>query len=300
MLDSLVSYVASIDTKQWLLFALFPAFLLVAALEAWHFRGRAIYKLQDSAASMVLGGSYLVAELALYVLFVWNVFDWCYQFRITTIEITPVSFLALYLAVEFCFWIYHFTSHKVRFFWATHCVHHASEKMNFTTAMRQSTLYPLAAIWAFFLPLTFLGFEREWIFFALAVNLAYQFFLHTQWIEKLPAPIEFIFNTPSHHRAHHGRNEPYIDKNFGGTLIIFDRVFGTFQAEDPDNKPEYGIIRQVYSYNPVTLTFHEWKDMFRDVLQPGRLSQRLKHLWADPYWTRGETCPRPNRASVSD
>lgn len=286
MFDALLAWLTGIDPKQWLLFALFPLFLFVAALEAWHFRGTQIYNWQDSAASMALGTSYLVGEVLLYALFVWGIYDWCYQFRLTTIDITAWSFLALFLLVDFCFWVYHVTAHKVRFFWATHCVHHASEKMNFTTAMRQSALYPLAAIWAFFLPLTFLGFEREWIFFTLACNLAYQFFIHTQWIDKLPAWFEFVFNTPSHHRVHHGRNELYIDRNFGGTLILFDRLFGTFQAENSDEKPDYGITRQIHSYNPVILVVHEWRDMFRDVLRPGPWGQRLKHLWGRPEWTR--------------
>ena len=136
MIDSVLASLASVDAKQWLLFAMFPAFLGASALEAWHFRGADIYQWRDSAASIVLGGSYLVAEAALYALFVWSIFGWCYEFRVTTITITPASFLALYLLVELCFWVYHFASHKVRFLWATHCVHHASEKMNFTTAMR--------------------------------------------------------------------------------------------------------------------------------------------------------------------
>ena len=286
MLDSTLTYLADIDPKQWLLFGLFPAFLVGAAIEFLHFRGTDVYNLQDSLASMVLGASYLIFEVALYALFVWGIYDWCYQYRLASIAITPLTFLALYLLVDFFFWIYHFTAHKVRFFWATHCVHHASEHMNFTTAMRQSAVYPLAAVWAFFLPLTLLGYEREWIFFALACNLAYQFFLHTQWIDKLPAPMEWVFNTPSHHRVHHGRNDRYIDKNFGGTLIIFDRFFGTFEPEDPEERPDYGITRQVHSYNPIVLTFHEWHDMLRDVLRPGPLAQRLKHVWGGPEWTR--------------
>jgi len=279
-------FFANIDAKQWLLFGLFPVFLLVAGVEFWHFRGSAVYKLEDSVASIVLGASYLVFEVLLYALFVWSIYDWVYQYRIATIEMSALWFVVLYVLVDFLFFVYHFIAHHVRFFWATHCVHHASEHMNFTTAMRQSTLYPLAAVWAFFLPLALLGFEREWIFFALALNLAYQFFLHTQWVGKLPRPVEWLFNTPSHHRVHHGRNPRYIDRNFGGTLIIFDRLFGTFAAEDPDEKPEYGITRQVYSFNPVELTIHEWRDLWRDISQSGSLAVRLKHLWAGPEWQR--------------
>jgi sterol desaturase/sphingolipid hydroxylase (fatty acid hydroxylase superfamily) len=280
------SQLSAIDPKQWLLFVLFPVFLLVAALEALHFRGKPIYALKDSAASMALGASYLILELLLYALFVWAIFDWAYQFRQQTIEMNPLSFFALYLAVDFLFYVYHRTAHRVRWFWASHCVHHASEHMNFTTAMRQSALYPLAFVWTFFLPLSLCGFQKEWIFFALALNLAYQYFLHTQWIGKLHPAIEWLFNTPSHHRVHHGRNARYIDRNYGGTLIIFDRLLGTFTEEDPHEPPDYGITRQVYSYNPVWLTVHEWVAMFGDMAQPGPLRERLKHLWMPPDWQR--------------
>ena len=279
---------SAIDPKQWLLFILFPFFMMVVAAEWWHYRGTNIYKLKDSLASATLGVSYLILEVLLYALFVWSIFDWVYQFRLMTIEINPLSFLLLYLAVDFLFYVYHRTAHQVRWFWASHCVHHASEYMNFTTAMRQSALYPLAFVWAFFLPLTVIGYPREWIFFALALNLAYQFFIHTQWIDKLPKPVEWLFNTPSHHRVHHGRNPRYIDRNYGGTLIIFDRIFGTFTEEDPEEKPQYGITRQIYSYNPVWLTLHEWVDLFRDMAKPGPLRQRLKHLWAGPEWQRNQ------------
>ena len=285
----------TLDAKQWLLFVLFPLFLVVAALEALHFRGKPIYELRDSAASMALGASYLVFELMLYALFVWAIFDRTYQFRLVTIAINPLSFLALYLAVDFLFYVYHRTAHRVRWFWASHCVHHASEHMNFTTAMRQSALYPLAFVWAFFLPLSLCGFEKEWIFFALALNLAYQYFLHTQWIDRLHPCIEWLFNTPSHHRVHHGRNARYIDRNYGGTLIIFDRLLGTFRQEDPAEPPDYGITRQVYSYNPVWLTLHEWVDMFRDMARPGPLGQRLKHLWKPPDWQRTTSFVKRNK-----
>lgn len=279
---------SAIDPKQWLLFILFPVFVLVAATEAWHFRGTTVYKLKDTVASVTLGASYLIFELVLYGLFVWAIFDWVYQHRLMTVQINAVSFFLLYLAVDFLFYIYHRTAHRVRWFWASHCVHHASEHMNFTTAMRQSALYPLAFVWMFFLPLTVLGYEKEWIFFALALNLAYQYFIHTQWIDKFPQPIEWLFNTPSHHRVHHGRNDRYIDRNYGGTLIVFDRLFGTFTEEDPQEQPDYGITRQIYSYNPVWLTLHEWVDLYRDMAAPGPIWQRAKHLWAPPDWQRPE------------
>ena len=120
----------------------------------------------------------------------------------------------------------------------------------------------------------------------LTVNLTYQYFIHTQWIGKLHPAIEFVFNTPSHHRAHHGRNAEYIDRNYGGILILYDRLFGTFVEEKEDVPVEYGITRPVNSHNPITLTLHEAVDMFRDAARPGPLKKRLKHFWAPPEWRR--------------
>jgi sterol desaturase/sphingolipid hydroxylase (fatty acid hydroxylase superfamily) len=191
--------------------------------------------------------------------------------------------------VEFCYYWFHRASHRIRWFWCAHVVHHGSEHMNFSTAMRQSWLYGIAGNWLFYLPMVWVGFEPRWVLFALSCNLAYQFFVHTQWVDKLPAPIEYLFNTPSHHRAHHGRNPRYIDRNYGGTLIVFDRLFGTFV--DETEAVDYGLVRPVHSHNPLWLTVHEWVAMGRDMAQPGPLRERLQHLWAPPEWARSQ----PNR-----
>jgi len=122
-----------------------------------------------------------------------------------------------------------------------------------------------------------------------AISLAYQFFVHTESIGKLPGRFEAVFNTPSHHRVHHARNAQYIDRNYAGVLIIWDRLFGTFVPET--EAPEYGIVRQIRTRNPLVMMFHEWLDMFRDVARPGPLALRLKHLWAPPEWTRPDALP---------
>ncbi|MCC1495871.1 sterol desaturase family protein [Alcanivorax sp. 1008] len=277
------------DPKQLILVAMLPLFSLTVVLEAWRFRHTDIYSLKDSAASMALGVGYVLLEVVVNALFVFTVLNWVYQYRLMTIEITPLTFIGLYLLIDLLFYGYHVVAHKVRWFWATHVVHHASEHMNFTTAGRQSILYAFSGLFMFFTPAILLGFDPVWTMFALALNLSYQWFIHTQWVYKLPRPIEFIFNTPSHHRVHHGRNPEYIDRNFAGTLIIWDRLFGTFVEEREDLPPEYGITRPIHSYNPVTLTLHEFIAMFRDVGRPGTLWLRLKHLWAGPEWQRPET-----------
>jgi hypothetical protein len=175
--------------------------------------------------------------------------------------------------------------------------------MNFTMAMRQSLLYSITGWWLFFMPLVLLGVPPAVVFFLYAADLCYQYFVHTDAIGKLHPWIEYVFDTPSHHRVHHGKNPQYIDKNYGGVLIVFDRWFGTFEPEV--ERPVYGIPRQVQSYNLLTLNFHEFIDLWRDVLAPGPLAQRLKHLWAPPDWRREAYLPmqkalkmRPSKSSL--
>ena len=292
IIDTLINIYQAADAKQLVLVGMMPVFFLTIALEYWRFRHTDVYRLEDSLASMALGSSYVLLEVVIHALFVYHLMHWGYGFRLLDIPINGWTFALLFVLVDLLFYVYHRTSHRVRWFWATHVVHHASEHMNFTTAARQSTLYAFSGAFLFFLPLALLGFEPQWGLFALALNLSYQWFLHTQWIRKLPRPVEFIFNTPSHHRVHHGRNEEYIDRNFGGTLIIWDRLFGTFVEERDDLPPEYGITRQVHSYNPVWLTLHEWVDMARDMSRPGPVWQRIKHLWMPPEWQRPQEAQR--------
>lgn len=287
-IDYVISVYQHADVKQLILVAMLPLFGLTVLLEAWRFRKTDIYNLKDSVTSMTLGAGYVLFEVVTNALFVLAILDWVYSYRVMTIPINVWTFAALFVLIDFLFYVYHFTAHKVRWFWATHVVHHASEHMNFTTAGRQSILYAFSGLFLFFLPATFLGFDPMWGLFALALNLSYQWFIHTQWVYKLPRPIEFIMNTPSHHRVHHGRNPEYIDKNFAGTFVIWDRLFGTFVEEREDLPPEYGITRQIYSYNPITLTLHEFIALFRDMAKPGPLWLRLKHLWASPEWQRPE------------
>jgi sterol desaturase/sphingolipid hydroxylase (fatty acid hydroxylase superfamily) len=286
--QALPTWLAHLDLRDALLLLLSPLFIGVVLLEWWRFhkaRNAGVYDLRDSMASMNLGGAYMLLDVVIVVFAVIPAMDWVYRHRWQTIEITPWTFAALYLGVEFCYYWFHRASHRIRWFWCAHVVHHGSEHMNFTTAMRQSWLYSFAGNWLFYTPMVWLGFEPRWVLCALSLNLAYQFFVHTQWVGKLPRPIEFIFNTPSHHRAHHGRNPVYIDRNYGGTLIVFDRLFGTFVEE---NEPvDYGLVRQPRGYNVLWLTVHEWVHMLRDMARPGPWHQRLKHLWAPPEWERG-------------
>jgi hypothetical protein len=180
-------------------------------------------------------------------------------------------------------------SHRIRWFWTAHVPHHSGQVMNFTTAMRQSLLNAFVGIWVFYLPPVLLGVPPAVVMFMLAVDLVYQYFVHTESIGRLPRWYEYGFDTPSNHRGHHGRNPQYIDRNYGGVLILFDRWFGTYE---PEIEPvEYGIVRQVQSHNVLVLNVHEFVDMVRDALAPGPLWQRLKHLWKPPEWERAGHAP---------
>ena len=142
-----------------------------------------------------------------------------------------------------------------------------------------------------------LGLPVEVYLTCFTINLIYQFFVHTRWVPKL-GPLEWLLSTPSAHRVHHAVNPRYIDKNYGGTLIVFDRLFGTFVEET--EAVDYGLVRQVHTHNPLWLTLHEWAAMLRDVMRPGPLALRLKHIWAPPEWERPGTQAADNRAHASE
>ncbi len=278
---------ADVDWKQVLLIGMSPLFLLAFAIEWQVMKGRGSreqFYWKDIVANLSLGGAYQVFEVIAHALFTGAAVAWFWQHRLFDIPVNAWTLVPMLLGVEFCYYWFHRTSHRVRWFWSAHVVHHSGERMNMTTAMRQSLLYSITGWWLFFMPLVLLGVSPAVVFFLYAVDLSYQYFVHTESVKKLPPWIEYFFVTPSHHRVHHGRNKQYIDKNFGGILIIFDRIFGSFEPEE--EKVDYGIPRQVKSYNFIVLNFHEFIDMWRDVFKPGPLAQRLKHLWAPPEWTR--------------
>lgn len=270
---------------DWLLLALAPIFLAAMMLE-WRLGVRrarlpqsADYQWQEVACNIVLGGLHQLSDLLFGLLIIklyFAVFDW----RLFDIQMNLGFFLLLMLAQDFCYYWFHRASHRIRWFWAAHSVHHSSENMNFSTAFRQSLMYPVAGMWIFWVPLVIVGFPPNWVVFSVLLNLALQFVIHTQWIKSF-GPLDLVFNSPSHHRVHHGRNPEYIDKNYAGVLIIWDRLFGTFV---PEQAPvDYGITKPVNSHNPLRVTFTEWRDMFAEALAPGLgVKQRLAALFAPP------------------
>lgn len=279
------------EPKQILLVTLTPLFVLALVLEYWTMRSRGRtghFMPRDIATNFGLGASYQAVEMLYHILFLGAAMTLVAQFSLTTVEMSLGMWALLLFSQEFFYYWFHRASHRIRWFWCAHVVHHSSEHLNLSTAMRQSMTYSLNFSQIFWIPLILLGFPPAAVMVAYSINLAYQYFVHTEAVGQLSPATEYIFNTPSHHRAHHGRNTRYLDKNFGGILIIWDRLFGTFEKEVPEDPVDYGIPRQIHSSNIFTINFHEWRDMFRDAARPGPLKQRLAHFWKPPEWRRPE------------
>ena len=239
-----------------------------------------LYKFKDSTANITMGlGSVVIGLLT--KTFAFFVFLWIYQFRLFEIPNTWWMCGLLLLADDVTFYWYHRLAHQVRFFWAAHVQHHSSEHMNFSVALRQSWGEPFIKF-LFYIWLPFIGFNPVYILIMQAISLVYQFFPHTKLVGKL-GPIEWIFNTPSHHRVHHATQVQYLDKNHAGILIIWDRIFGTFQEEI--ETPNYGITVNINSFNPLKIASHEYISLWQDMHRSKKLSDKIKYLINPPGWS---------------
>ena len=193
----------------------------------------------------------------------------------------------LIVGQEFCYYWMHRADHRVRWFWLNHSVHHSATQYNLSTAYRLGWTGKLTSAAVFFGPLVWLGFPVPYVVGALALNLLYQYWLHTELVPRLPRPVEFVFNTPSHHRVHHASNPEYLDCNYGGVLIVFDRLFGTCRDERPDVPIRYGLVDPVDSYNPVTIAFHAWVKLGRDLRRARGVRQVAMTLFGPPGYIAG-------------
>ncbi|PCD89863.1 sterol desaturase family protein [Vibrio mediterranei] len=279
MMDKLV------QNPEWLLIVLAPLFVIMMVLEYWlgqrgnRLPSSAQYSLKELACNFSLAGLHQLTDL-IAGLFIAKLYLLVFGWKLFDIKMSLGMFLALMVLQDFFYYWFHRASHRIRWMWAAHVVHHSSENMNFSTAFRQSLMYPLAGMWLFWMPLVIIGFDPKWVVFVVLLNLGLQFFVHTQWIRRL-GPLEWVINTPSHHRVHHGVNAQYIDKNYAGILIIWDRMFGTFEPEVEEVR--YGISKPVNSFNPITVTFAEWKDMLNDLSRKDlTLRAKIKMILSPP------------------
>lgn len=191
------------------------------------------------------------------------------------------TWAAGFLAVEFAYYWSHRWNHEVRWFWATHAVHHSASELTLPAAVRLGWTNLISGGWLVFLPVVLVGFPPLVLGALLAGNLAWQFFLHTEAIGRL-GPLEWVLNTPAHHRVHHACNPAYLDRNYGGVLIVFDRLFGTFQAELAGERPRYGLVHAPASNNPVTIALHEWRRLARDLRGAGSVRAGLGIAFGRP------------------
>ncbi|MEJ2871487.1 sterol desaturase family protein [Actinomycetospora sp. OC33-EN08] len=249
------------------------------------------YALRDARASISMGVVSLVFLTAFKVVTF-------FAFSAVYVHLAPFHlptdtwwyWVLVVLGVDLGYYAHHRFSHRVRIAWAGHQAHHSSEFMNFGTALRQKW-NPWFEFF-FWLPLPLLGFDPWTLYAAFGVNLVFQFFVHTELVDKLPRPVEFVFNTPSHHRVHHGRDPEYLDRNYGGILIIWDRLFGTFAAEG--RRPTYGLTTPVETFNVVILQYGHYADIARDVRAARRWRDRLGYVLGPPGWTpSGGPAPEP-------
>lgn len=265
-----------------------PFFVAAMLLEIFvirRFRARGDYETRDTLASLLMGTGNVVSGILLgFVAF--GVLMWAWQYRIADLGASwPVIALCFILDDLRYYW-YHRIAHRSRWVWAEHITHHSSQHYNLSTALRQSWTGTFTGMFILRIPLALVGFHPLLLAFVGGLNLVYQFWIHTETIGRMWKPIELIFNTPSHHRVHHATNPRYLDSNYAGTLIVWDRMFGTFVPELDEDVPRYGIVHNVATWNPLRIAFHEWIDMFRDAFQPGiGLVDRFAYLFAPPGWS---------------
>ena len=264
-----------------------PIIIAMMMLEALisQYQNKKYYKNKDTlCTSGLVAGNILVslaikgATLALHF--------YLYQFRVFDItNMIPVWLLWIltFVFIDLVFYIYHRCSHKIRFLWAIHMSHHSSMEMNFAVSLRQAWLGPVSKI-PFFAILPLIGFDPTIIAVAGVISTLWGVVGHTQMVGKL-GPLEWILNTPSHHRVHHGSNPEYIDKNYGNLLIIWDRMFGTFEPEEESVK--YGLVKNVNTYNPTKITFMGWQEIFKNIKKSNNFNEALYFVFGPPK-TRNE------------
>ncbi|MEU4154213.1 sterol desaturase family protein [Streptomyces sp. NPDC026659] len=262
-----------------------PAFVLLVVVEALSYRflpddDERGYELRDTVTSMSMGaGSQVIglpwkAVTVVVYAAVFTVAPWHLSAS------SPWTWLLLFFADDLAYYVFHRAHHRVRVLWASHVVHHSSVRFNLSTALRQSWT-PMTTL-PFWLPLALLGVPPWMILLQQSVSLVYQFFLHTERVDKLWRPVEWVFNTPSHHRAHHGSNNVYLDRNYGGILIVWDRLLGTFEPEG--ERVVYGLTKNIDTHNPLRVAFHEYAATWRDVRSATSWRDRAGYLLGPPGW----------------
>jgi sterol desaturase/sphingolipid hydroxylase (fatty acid hydroxylase superfamily) len=269
-----------------------PLFLggMLLEIVVGRLRGGVRYETKDTLASLIMGGGSVVEGMLLgfvsYGLLSW-LWEHVAPFKLGfSVAVGVVAFVVDDLRY---YWV-HRVSHESRWLWAAHVVHHSSQHYNLSTALRQTWTSRLAGWFVFATPLVLLGFHPALLGFCAGINMVYQFWIHTEAIDNMPRWFEAVFNTPSHHRVHHATNPRYLDANYAGTFIVWDKMFGSFVPEEASEPPRYGIVKNLGTFNPLRISFHEWIGIARDVTQRGiTLKQRALYAFARPGYSHEGT-----------
>ncbi len=260
-----------------------PIFLAFMGGELWlaHRRGRRFYRFADSIANLGNGiGEQVLAAFAIPLTVGVYAAIWAHARVATQSPRSVTAWIVLFFAVDLCYYTFHRAAHRVNFFWAGHVVHHQSEEYNFSVALRQSWFGQLTQ-WIFYVPLAIAGFPPAMFLVMTTLNTLYQFFIHTRLVGRL-GPLEWFMNTPSHHRVHHGVNPRYVDRNYAGVLIVWDRLFGTFEPEGAE--PIYGLVKPLGSFDPLWANLHRWVEIGSMARRTRRLRDKLYAWLAPPEW----------------
>ncbi len=262
-----------------------PVFVaLVLAEIVWARKRRpAYYHPRDTLVSLTMGtGSTVAGALAAAAVAAAGV--WVWRYRLVDIPYAWWAWALCFVLDDFLYYLFHRSAHRVRWFWASHVVHHSSQHYNLSTALRQTWTGFISLSFVFRLPLFLIGFPPPMIFFCGGLNLIYQFWIHTEVIGRCPGWFEAVMNTPSHHRVHHATNPRYLDTNYAGVFIVWDKMFGSFTPERDDEAVRYGIVKNLGSFNPLWAAFHEWAGIARD-MWAAPWGAKLGYLLKPPGWS---------------
>jgi len=276
------------STKEtWFLLMSVPLYLILIATEivVSNWKGHRYYSIKDTLQNIYLTISNGLLDLVLRSIFYVTILLWCYEHRFFSIQNIYWYWFLLFILEDLAFYFEHRIDHFCRLFWAVHVTHHSSEEFNLSTGFRSSVFQPVYRF-AYFIPIALTGFHPLDIVFMYSITQTYGILVHTRYIKKMPGWFETVFVSPSHHRVHHASNITYLDKNMGMCLIIWDKLFGTFQKELDSEPVVYGLTKPIeHPRNPIQVIFHEWQQLAKDLRKSNHIGHQIKYLLMPPGWS---------------
>jgi sterol desaturase/sphingolipid hydroxylase (fatty acid hydroxylase superfamily) len=277
-----MGFINSLD--RFLLFVALPTVVLASFIEALVLARRSHFDWRAMGISLLDLVVRTTMQIFLPLTIVAPFIALAYKFRLGTIEVdSGLAIVMLFFGQEFCYYWFHRGAHRIRWFWCNHQIHHSANELNLSAAYRIGIFGRLTGTGFFFLPLVVLGFPPKLVFQMLSINLLYQFWIHATWIPKL-GWFEYVLNTPSAHRVHHAANLDYLDANYGGVLIVFDRLFGTYRAERDDLPCRYGLVVPMQGYNWFRMEFSPWSLLWQDLRSAKSPREMFGFLFRPPGW----------------